>query len=55
MLPTDAYIRGMCVYLFGWRQDIYKDIASAARSIGVNILTTIPFESTMAISKQIGL
>jgi hypothetical protein len=52
MLPNDAYIRGMCVYLFGWRQDIYKDIA---RSTGVNILTTIPFGNTMAISSELGL
>jgi hypothetical protein len=53
MLPNDAYIRGMCVYLFGRRQDIYRDVAS--RIFGVNILTTIPFDNTMAISSEIGL
>ena len=26
MLPNDAYIRGMCVYLFGWRQDLKKKV-----------------------------
>jgi hypothetical protein len=54
MLPNDAYIRGMCIYLFGWRQDIYKDVASA-KSIGVTVLTTIPFDNTMAISSELGL
>jgi hypothetical protein len=53
MLPNDVYIRGMCVYLFGWRQDIYRDVAS--RTFGVNVLTTIPFHNTMAIASEIGL
>jgi hypothetical protein len=54
MLPNDAYIRGMCIHLFGWRQDIYKDVASA-KSIGVTVLTTIPFDNTMVISSELGL
>jgi hypothetical protein len=53
MLPNYVYIRGMCVYLFGWRQDIYRDVAS--RTFGVNVLTTIPFHNTMAIASEIGL
>ena len=54
MLPNDAYIRGMCIYLFEWRQDIYKDVASA-KTIGVNVFTTVPFGNTMAISSELGL
>jgi hypothetical protein len=52
MLPTDVYIRGMCVFLFQWRQDIYKDVT---KTFGVNVFTTVPFENTMAMSGEIGL